>query len=124
MTEEKAVPDDGFAHWSWKVNPIKSGIRTLTLLVTVQIKVRGVSDTSHDVPVFERDVEVLGGEHRRGNVIANAQYPGSLERVALDPWDEATDEKGFLTVDLERDEVVFHAIPGRPVVALAPIKVV
>ena len=72
----------------------------------------------------EWDYIALGGEHRRRDVIANARYPGSLERVALDPWDEAADEKGFLTVDLERDEVVFHAIPGRPVVALAPIKVV
>jgi len=72
----------------------------------------------------EWDYIALGGEHRRSNVVANARYPGSLERVALDPWDEAADEKGFLTVDLERDEVVFHPIPGRPVVALAPIKVV
>ncbi len=72
----------------------------------------------------EWDYVALGGEHRRSNVSPNARYPGSLERVALDPWDEAADEKGFLTVDLERDEVVFHAIPGRPVVALAPIKVV
>ena len=72
----------------------------------------------------EWDYIALGGEHRRSNVSPNARYPGSLERVALDPWDEAVDEKGFLTIDLERDEVVFHAIPGRPVVALAPIKVV
>ncbi len=72
----------------------------------------------------EWDYIALGGEHRRNNVSPNARYPGSLERVALDPWDEAADEKGFLTIDLERDEVVFHAIPGRPVVALAPIKVV
>jgi len=70
------------------------------------------------------DYIALGGEHRRVNVIRNARYPGALERVALDPWDEAADEKGFLTVDLESEEVVFHAIPGRPVVALAPIKVV
>ena len=72
----------------------------------------------------EWDYIALGGEHRHGKVTANARYPGSLERVALDPWDEAMDEKGFLTVDLERDEVIFHTIPGRPVVALAPIKVV
>jgi DNA repair exonuclease SbcCD nuclease subunit len=90
--------------------------------------IHGSTDSAGESGVYvdpeEWDYIALGGEHRRGNVIANAQYPGSLERVALDPWDEATDEKGFLTVDLERDEVVFHAIPGRPVVALAPIKVV
>ena len=65
----------------------------------------------------------LGGRHRRTQVDERAQYPGSLERVALDPWDEAADEKGFLTVDLESGETTFHVIPGRPVAALAPIKV-
>ena len=65
----------------------------------------------------------LGGEHRRRRVGPNVQYSGSLERVALDPWDEAADEKGFLLVDLERGETTFHAIPGRAVAALAPIRV-
>jgi hypothetical protein len=65
----------------------------------------------------------LGGEHRRQKLGERVRYAGSLERVALDPWDEAADEKGFLTVDLESGRVAFHAIPGRPVVALAPIKV-
>jgi DNA repair exonuclease SbcCD nuclease subunit len=65
----------------------------------------------------------LGGEHRRRKVTARAQYSGSLERVALDPWAEAADEKGFLTVDLRTGRVSFHSVPGRPVVALAPVKV-
>lgn len=65
----------------------------------------------------------LGGEHRRRKVTAQAQYSGSLERVALDPWSEAADEKGFLVVDLRSGRVAFHAVPGRPVVALAPVKV-
>ncbi len=65
----------------------------------------------------------LGGEHRRRKVDEHARYPGSLERVALDPWDEATDDKGFLSIDLERGHIRFHAIRGRPVVALAPVKV-
>lgn len=69
------------------------------------------------------DYVALGGEHRRRRLAANVQYPGSLERVALDPWDEAADEKGFLVVDLERGETTFHAIPGRAVAALAPIRV-
>ncbi len=69
------------------------------------------------------DYVALGGEHRRRKVADRIQYSGSLERVALDPWDEATDEKGFLVFDLELGQAEFHAIPGRPVVALAPIKV-
>jgi len=66
----------------------------------------------------------LGGEHRHRRLGPNAEYPGSLERVALDPWDEAADEKGFLLVDLARGESTFHPIPGRAVAALAPIRVV
>ena len=72
----------------------------------------------------EWDYIALGGEHRRTKLVERVWYPGSLERVALDPWDEAADEKGFLTIDLESGSTEFHAIPGRPVVALAPIKVV
>lgn len=71
----------------------------------------------------EWDYVALGGEHRRRSLGAAVQYSGSLERVALDPWDEAADEKGFLTVNLETGESSFHPIPGRPVAALAPIKV-
>ena len=75
------------------------------------------------VDAGEWDYVALGGSHRRAHVGPKVRYCGSLERVALDPWDEAADEKGFLTVDLERDEVTFHPVPGRPVVALAPVKV-
>jgi DNA repair protein SbcD/Mre11 len=71
----------------------------------------------------EWDYVALGGEHRRTKLADRVRYPGSLERVALDPWKEAADEKGFLTVDLASGRVSFHAIPVRPVVALAPVKV-
>lgn len=71
----------------------------------------------------EWDYVALGGEHRRTKLSDRVRYPGSLERVALDPWSEAADEKGFLAVDLESGHVAFHPIPGRPVVALAPVKV-
>jgi DNA repair exonuclease SbcCD nuclease subunit len=75
------------------------------------------------VDAADWDYVALGGEHRRRQVAPNLQYSGSLERVALDPWDEAADEKGFLTVDLERGTTTFHPIPGRAVAALAPIRV-
>ncbi len=71
----------------------------------------------------EWDYVALGGEHKRRTVHQRVRYPGSLERVALDPWSEAADEKGFLVVDLEAGTTSFHAIRGRPVVALAPVKV-
>lgn len=75
------------------------------------------------VDAADWDYVALGGEHRRRQVAPNVQYPGSLERVALDPWKEAADEKGFLTIDLERGTTTFHPIPGRAVAALAPIRV-
>ena len=93
-------------------------------LLVLHASADAAGDGGVHVDPDEWDYIALGGEHRCRNVGPNARYPGSLERVALDPWDEAADEKGFLTIDLERDEVAFHAIPGRPVVALAPIKII
>lgn len=81
------------------------------------------SDGGVHVDPRDWDYVALGGAHRHHQVSEGVWCSGSLERVALDPWDEATDEKGFLVADLERERVGFHAIPGRPVVALAPIKV-
>lgn len=71
----------------------------------------------------EWDYVALGGEHGRSELAGHVHYPGSLERVALDPWKEAADDKGFLVADLAAGDVRFHTIRGRPVVALAPIKV-
>lgn len=75
------------------------------------------------VDAAEWDYVALGGEHRRTKLTEAVRYPGSLERVALDPWDEAADEKGFLSVDLESGRATFHPVHGRPVVALAPVKI-
>ena len=92
------------------------------LLVLHAEAARGAEDGLHVDP-SEWDYIALGGQHRRRKIDEHVHYSGSLERVALDPWDEAADEKGFLTVDLESGRVSFHPIPGRPVVALAPVKV-
>jgi len=83
----------------------------------------GVRGEGVHVDPSEWSYVALGGEHRRRKVADRARYSGSLERVQLDPWGEAADEKGFLVVDLESGRVDFRGIPGRPVVALAPVKV-
>lgn len=77
------------------------------------------------VPIAVEDwtYVALGGQHRTGELAPNVLWAGSLERVALDPWEDAGAEKGFVTVDLESGEYEFHSIPSRPVAALAPIKV-
>ncbi len=92
-------------------------------LLVVHAQESGRGDRGIHVDPAEWSYVALGGEHHRRTITSRARYSGSLERVALDPWAEAADEKGFLTVDLETGRVSFHAIPGRPVVALAPVKV-
>lgn len=92
-------------------------------LLVVHAQESGRDDRGIHVDSGEWNYVALGGEHRRRKVTSRARYSGSLERVALDPWAEAADEKGFLTVDLRTGHVAFHPIPGRPVVALAPVKV-
>jgi DNA repair exonuclease SbcCD nuclease subunit len=67
------------------------------------------------------DYVALGHEHLRRQVMPDVHYAGALERVGATPWEEAAEEKGFLTRDLESGRVSFHPIHGRPVVSLEPI---
>jgi len=69
------------------------------------------------------DYVALGHLHQHQQVAPRIFYSGSLERVGPEPWREAAQEKGFLTFDLEKGVSRFHPIPGRPVVALAPIRI-
>lgn len=69
------------------------------------------------------DYVALGHLHQHQQVAPRVFYPGSLERVGPEPWREAAQEKGFISFDLEKGASTFHPIPGRPVVALAPIRV-
>lgn len=92
----QVVPDDDFAHWTWSVTPIKSGRRTLTLLVSVQIKVRGVSDTSRDMPVFERDVEVLINPVYTTRRFLAANWKWIAGTITIPPIIWAVNEAGLL----------------------------
>ena len=69
------------------------------------------------------DYVALGYLHQHQQVAPRVYYSGSLERVGPEPWREAAQEKGFLTFDLESGQSRFHPIPGRAVVALAPIRI-
>ncbi len=69
------------------------------------------------------DYVALGYLHQHQQVAPRVYYPGSLERVGPEPWREAAQEKGFLSFDLETGVSRFHPIPGRAVVALAPIRI-
>ena len=67
------------------------------------------------------DYVALGHKHCRREVLPGVHYAGALERVGATPWEEAAEEKGFLTCDLESGQARFHPIHGRPVVSLEPI---
>jgi DNA repair exonuclease SbcCD nuclease subunit len=69
------------------------------------------------------DYVALGYLHQHQQVAPKVYYSGSLERVGPEPWREAAQEKGFLSYDLESGTSRFHPIPGRAVVALAPIRI-
>jgi DNA repair exonuclease SbcCD nuclease subunit len=74
-----------------------------------------------DLDAEEWDYVALGHEHLHREVVPTVHYAGALERVGATPWEEAAEEKGFLTCDLESKRVDFHPIHGRPVVSLEPI---
>ena len=85
----------------------------------------GSVDRSRGVPVDPDDWSyvALGGEHLHRVVAPNVAYAGSLERVGGSPWGEVGEEKGFVTVDLlGGGPPVFHPIPVRPVVSMAPVR--
>jgi DNA repair exonuclease SbcCD nuclease subunit len=69
------------------------------------------------------DYVALGGVHSFRRVGERAAYAGALERVGPAPWDEAVEEKGFVLSDLTNHTLEFRAVPGRPVVDLAPTRV-
>ena len=83
------------------------------------------SSSGPGVPVNpdEWSYVAVGGDHQPRAWAANVRTAGALERPGSCPWREATEEKGFLTFDLEDGAAEFHPVPGRPVVDLAPVRV-
>ena len=68
------------------------------------------------------DYVALGSNHAYAAVAERVCYCGSLERVGIDPWEEAAIDKGFVTVQLESGEVTFWPVEARAAVSLAPIE--
>lgn len=93
----------------------------------VLVAYAGLADprTGRGVPIDAGawDYVALGSEHAARRVAPGVHYSGALERVGTAPWKEAAVDKGFLTWDTEAGRSSFHALPCRPVVALAPIRV-
>lgn len=66
----------------------------------------------------------LGHYHHATALGPNAWYAGATERTATNLWEEAGEEKGFVTFDTTTGAATFHAIPTRPAVDLAPVSAV
>ncbi len=83
------------------------------------------TDLESAIPVDPADWSYvgIGGSHRQQAWAPNVWAAGALERPLLCPWREATEEKGFLSFDLESGEAEFHPVQGRPVMDLAPVRV-
>ncbi|TVR60453.1 MAG: hypothetical protein EA422_13890 [Gemmatimonadales bacterium] len=88
------------------------------------IRARNVpSPTPLELDPTEWDYVAVGGDHLSWSRDDHIRCPGSLERVGWDPWSEATEEKGFLTWDLDRRHADFVPVPTRALVDLAPVRV-
>lgn len=64
------------------------------------------------------DYVALGHYHRCTEIFKNVYYAGATERMK---FDECSDEKGFLEIDLENKKVKMHIIPTRPMIDLPPV---
>lgn len=56
--KEQLVAGEGFTQWDWDVVPLKSGMQSLLLVVTVRIKIPNYDEERKDYPVFERQIKV------------------------------------------------------------------
>lgn len=88
------------------------------------IRARNVpSPTPLELDPTEWDYVAVGGDHLAWNRGDHIRCPGSLERVGWDPWSEATEEKGFLTWDLDHRRAEFVPVSTRALVDLASVRV-
>ena len=67
---------------------------------------------------FSFDYIALGHYHRFVPIRQTICYSGSTERTSLN---EAGTACGFLTIDVEKKEPVFHPVSARPMIALKPL---
>jgi hypothetical protein len=56
--EEQLVADDRFTQWEWDVTPLKRGVHSLFLGVTVRIKIPDYGEEKKDFPVLEKKIKV------------------------------------------------------------------
>lgn len=56
--EDQLVAGEGFTQWNYNVTPLKSGIQSLSLTVTVRIKLPGNVEETKEIEVFDREISI------------------------------------------------------------------
>ncbi len=82
---------------------------------------RAASIQAASIPLAGWDYVALGSDHAHRQVGERAWYAGSLERIGPNPWEEASDRKGFVAFDAQSGEATFCPVEARAVVSLAPV---
>ena len=56
--KDQLVTGEGFTQWNYNVTPLKSGIQSLSLTVTVRIKLPGNVEETKEIEVFDREISI------------------------------------------------------------------
>jgi hypothetical protein len=56
--ESQAVPDNGFAEWSYQLLPLEAGDLKLTLQISLRVKLPGGGEEMTGLPVLDREISV------------------------------------------------------------------
>ena len=109
----------------WNVLVVHAGVATAEAVRTPEAGQGGgtqaASIQAASIPLAGWDYVALGSDHAHRQVGERAWYAGSLERIGPNPWEEASDRKGFVAFDAQSGEATFCPVEARAVVSLAPV---
>jgi len=87
--EEKPVSGEGSTPWVWDVTPVRAGVQTLLLTVTIKVKIPGNGDERKELPAFTKPVTVAPSPLYSTVRFIRARWPwfiGVIFAVALAVW--------------------------------------
>jgi len=87
--EEKPVSGEGSTPWVWDVRPVRAGVQTLLLTVTIKVKIPGNGDERKELPAFTKPVTVAPSPLYSTVRFIRARWPwfiGGFFTVALAVW--------------------------------------
>ena len=114
----------------WNVLVVHAGVATTEAARTPEAgqggntqaeSIQAASIQAASIPLAGWEYVALGSDHAHRQVGERAWYAGSLERIGPNPWEEASDRKGFVAFDAQTGEATFCPVEARAVVSLAPV---